>query len=78
MSTAATMTPDEYTALLKRCELRQADVGWIVGVHVRHARSWALGEYPIPRYAELLLRAYDQKKINDAWLHKHIPDLLPA
>ena len=66
------MTKDQLRALLVRNDLRQADAAWIVGSGVRQARAWCLGEYPLPQAAELLLRAYDQKKIDADWLAKWI------
>ncbi len=62
------MTKEEYRALLTRNNITQAQVGWMCGVNVRQARSWALGEYPVPQYARLLLTAFDQGLLSPEWL----------
>jgi hypothetical protein len=66
------MSPTEFRDLLERNSLRQVDAAWICGVGIRQARSWALGEYEIPQYACLLLRAYDQGMITPHWLAANV------
>ena len=66
------MTKEQLRALLAKNDLRQIDAAWIIGCGVRQARAWCLGEYPLPQAAELLLRAYDQKKIDADWLARYI------
>jgi hypothetical protein len=67
----------EYRALLTRNELTQAQAAWMCGVGVRHARSWALGKYPVPQYAALILSAYDEGLIGADWLISRIARPLP-
>lgn len=66
------MTGDEFRAALLRCELRQIDAGWLMGVHYRQIRAWCRGEYPVPRYASLLIRAYDEGLLTPKWLTRNI------
>ncbi len=66
------MSPSAFRDLLSRCELRQIDAGWLLGVHARQVRAWCRGEYPVPQYASLLLRAYDQGHLSPKWLAKNI------
>ena len=66
------MTSDEFRQLLQKHHLRQADVAWITGVGLRAARSWALGEYPVPQASALLLIALDEQRISRKWLEKNI------
>jgi hypothetical protein len=71
------MTPSELDKIMTRNNLRQLDVAWITGVGIRHARSWTLGEYSIPQYAQLLMKAYDQGLISDKWLNLNIDKASP-
>ena len=71
------MTNEQLREILQRNQLRQADLAWICGCGVRQARSWCLGEYPIPQSTELLIRAYDQKKVDARWLSKYIHRPVP-
>ena len=71
------MSREEYRDLLERNNLRQADVSWMTGVGERHARSWALGRYPIPQYAAVILRAYDCGLIDGPWLVRIINRPVP-
>lgn len=66
------VSPSDFRDLLLRCELRQIDAGWLLGVHARQVRAWCRGEYPVPQYASLLLSAYDQGLISPKWLAKMI------
>ena len=66
------MSKEQLRALFLRNDLRQIDCAWIVGCGVRQARAWCLGEYALPQAAELLLRAYDQKRIDAEWLAKFV------
>lgn len=66
------LNAEQLRALLERNELRQSDCAWICGCGVRQARAWCLGEYEVPQSAELLLRAYDQKRITAEWLAKYV------
>jgi hypothetical protein len=66
------MTPDDLRDVMYRTRLRQVDVAWMCGVGERHARAWCLGTYAVPQYAQLLLRAFDEGKIDSAWLVTHI------
>jgi hypothetical protein len=66
------MTKEQLRALLVKNDLRQIDAAWICGIGVRQMRAFCLGEYPVPQSAELLLRAYDQKKLDAEWLAKYI------
>jgi DNA-binding transcriptional regulator YiaG len=71
------MTPDELNAFLHRHSLRQADLAWLCGVNVRHARSWCLGQYTLPQYARLLVQAYDEGLLTPAWLAARIDRPVP-
>ena len=71
------MTKEEYRDLLSRNNLRQVDVSWMTGVGERHARSWALGRYPVPQYAQIILRAYDEGLIDGPWLVRGINRPVP-
>lgn len=62
------MNSKELDKIMTAHDLRQVDVAWMCGVGVRHARSWTLGEYSIPQYATIIMRAYDQGLINDQFL----------
>ena len=62
------MNQNEFRKYLEKHGLRQSDLAWIAGVNVRHARAWALAEYPVPRYVSLLLKALEQKKIDINWI----------
>jgi hypothetical protein len=66
------MTSDEFRQLLKKHDLRQSDVAWMTGVGLRAARSWALGEFPVPQASALLLIALDEQRISRKWLEKNI------
>lgn len=66
------LSPEAFRALLERCGFRQIDAAWLCDVHVRQVRAWCLGEYPVPQYAALLLRAYADKLLPSAWLDEHI------
>ena len=68
----ATMSKNKLRELLVRNDLRQIDCALICGVGVRQARSWCLGEYPVPQAAMLLLMAYDEGKINAEWLARRL------
>lgn len=59
-------------ALLLKNDLRQADFGWICGVHLRQVRAWVCGEYPVPQYAALLIMAFDEGLLDAKWLAKKI------
>lgn len=63
-----------YRELLARNRLRQDDAAWMTGVGVRQARAWGLDEWPVPQYAGLLLMAYDEGKIDAAWLISKLGD----
>jgi hypothetical protein len=74
------MTSEEYRALLKRNNLRQADAAWMCGVGLRQARAWADDgprSYDVPHYAEIILTAFDQGLITVAWLAKMIRSPVP-
>lgn len=62
------MNSKELDKIMTANDLRQVDVAWMCGVGVRHARSWTLGEYPIPQYATIIMRAYNQGLIDDVFL----------
>ena len=66
------MTPLELDKIMTANNLRQVDVAWMCGVGLRHARSWTLGEYPVPQYAHIILKAYGEGLISDKWLYKNI------
>jgi hypothetical protein len=71
------MSKEQLRAILQKRELRQADLAWICGCGLRQARSWCLGEYPIPQAAELLVRAFDGGLITEKWLAKWIDRPVP-
>ena len=66
------MSPEDLRAIMARSKLRQVDVAWMCGVGIRHARSWCLGRYEVPQYAQVILRAYDEGRIDAAWLVRRI------
>ena len=61
-----------YLDLMARRKLTDVDVAWICGVGLRHARAWRYGEYPIPQDAALVLQAFDEGRIDAAWLASKI------
>ena len=65
------MTPKELDQIMTANDLRQVDVAWMCGVGVRHARSWTLGEYTIPQYVAIIMRAYNEGLIDDTFLAKN-------
>ncbi|MFZ9627333.1 MAG: hypothetical protein ACO3AD_18905 [Burkholderiaceae bacterium] len=72
------MTQRDLRKYLQRHNLRQSDLAWIAGVNVRHARSWAIGEYAVPRYVELILNALEEGCITVEWIARMSDDKLPA
>lgn len=68
MSKKPTMKPRAFREIAERHGLREVDLSWLLGVGVRHVRAWGAGEYAIPQYAALLMRAYDGGLIGDAWV----------
>jgi hypothetical protein len=72
------VTKEQFRDLLLKNELRQVDAAWIFGVGLRQVRAWVLGEYPVPQYAELLLKAYDAGLITPKWLAQRIMKKPPA
>lgn len=71
------MTTEEYRALLDRNGLRQVDAAWMCGIGERHARSLALGKFPVPQYVATILQAYDEGLIDGLWLVRHIDRTVP-
>ena len=72
------MTQRDLKKYLQKHNLRQSDLAWIAGVNVRHARSWAIGEYAVPRYVELILKALEEGHITVQWIARMSDDELPA
>lgn len=66
------MTSEQFRKALLACELRQKDAAWLCGVHLRQVRAWALGEYPVPQYAALLVSAYAEGHLSPKWLASRI------
>ena len=71
------MTTEEYRALLDRNGLRQVDAAWMCGIGERHARSLALGKFPVPQYVATILQAYDEGLMAGLWLVRHIDRPVP-
>lgn len=71
------MTAEEFRKLLDRNGLRQVDAAWMCGIGERHARSLALGEFPIPQYVATILMAYDEGLITASWLVRRIDNPVP-
>ena len=55
---AATMTPDEYRAALKKIGYSQVVFAKLVGASPRTGQKWALGEARIPNPIAILLRLF--------------------
>lgn len=59
------MTPTQYRAALAQLGYSQEGVAELLGIGKRTSQSYALGETPVPRPVELLLRLLVAGKIND-------------
>jgi|AACY02.7.fsa_nt_gi DNA-binding transcriptional regulator YiaG len=66
------MTGAEFRELLRQSGLRQIDAAWICGVYVRQVRAWCLGEFAVPQYAQLLIKAYAEERLPPDWLCSNI------
>jgi len=71
------MTGEDLIEYRNKQKLRMVDIAWIAGVDVRQIHRWQIGEYPIPRSVELLLKAFAQGKINARWLVRNIKEPIP-
>lgn len=64
-------------ALQGRCELRNCDVAWLMGVRERQVERWRAGHAPVPRSVSLLLQAYEAGLVEARWLADRIDDPPP-
>jgi len=72
------MTPKQFLRIIERNKLRRVDAAWIAGTSTRNIRALLSGQIPIGQNTELLFLAYDQKRIDDDWLVKHIRVPVPG
>lgn len=58
------MTATEYRVALAALNLSQVRAAALLGVDPRTSRKWALGQYPVPRMAALVLRLMMDKGVS--------------
>jgi hypothetical protein len=71
------VTKNQLRKFLSDHDLKQSFVAWLGGVSERHGRAWLLGEYPVPQYLELLVKAVDEGLISMDWLERNIKKTRP-